>query len=75
MSNANSTLKLSVDNSQYNKGLKESQRQFDEFTRSIGINLKQMTAAGLAIGAAAAAINAFTDACGVSSPSAKRQVP
>lgn len=64
MSNANSTLKLSVDNSQYNKGLKESQRQFDEFTRSIGINLKQMTAAGLAIGAAAAAINAFTDACG-----------
>ena len=64
MANANSTLKLSVDNSQYNKGLKESQRQFDEFTRSIGINLKQMTAAGIAIGAAAAAINAFTDACG-----------
>ena len=64
MANANSTLKLSVDNSQYNKGLKESQRQFDEFTRSIGVNLKQMTAAGIAIGAAAAAINAFTDACG-----------
>ena len=64
MANANSTLKLSVDNSQYNKGLKESQKQFDDFARSIGVNLKQLTAAGVAIGAAAAAINAFTDACG-----------
>lgn len=64
MANANSTLKLSVDNSQYNKGLKESQKQFDDFARSIGVNLKQLTAAGVAIGAAAAAINTFTDACG-----------
>jgi hypothetical protein len=43
--------------------MRSAKRQFEDFTKSIGINMKQLTAAGLAIGAAAAAINTFTSAC------------
>ena len=61
---ATSIVKLSLESAQYEQKLRGAKRQFEDFTNSIGINMKQMTAAGLAIGAAAAAINAFTDACG-----------
>lgn len=61
---ATSIVKLSLESSQYEQKLRGAKKQFEDFTNSIGINMKQMTAAGLAIGTAAAAINAFTDACG-----------
>lgn len=61
---AQSIVKLSLESAQYEQKLRGAKRQFEDFTNSIGINMKQLTAAGIAIGAAAAAINAFTDACG-----------
>jgi len=61
---ANSIVRLSLESAQYEQKLRGAKRQFEDFTNSIGINMKQLTAAGIAIGAAAAAINAFTDACG-----------
>lgn len=61
---ANSIVRLSLESAQYEQKLRGAKRQFEDFTNSIGINMKQLTAAGLAIGAAAAAVNTFTDACG-----------
>jgi hypothetical protein len=60
---ANSIVRLSLESAQYEQKLRGAKRQFEDFTNSIGINMKQMTAAGLAFGAAATAINAFTSAC------------
>lgn len=60
---ANSIVKLSLESSQYEQKLRGAKRQFEDFTNSIGINIKQLTAAGLAFGAAATAINTFTSAC------------
>ena len=63
MSTANSTLRLSVEHSQYDQGLREARKSFEDFTKSVGINIKSMTMAGAAIGAAAAAISGFSAAC------------
>ena len=60
---AQSIVKLSLESAQYEQKLRGAKRQFEDFTNSIGINMKQLTAAGIAIGAAAAAINAFSSAC------------
>ena len=60
---ATSIVRLSLESAQYEQGMRSAKRQFEDFTKSIGINMKQLTAAGLAIGAAAAAINTFTSAC------------
>ena len=60
---ATSIVKLSLESSQYEQKLRGAKKQFEDFTASIGINMKQLTAAGIAIGAAAAAINAFSSAC------------
>ena len=61
---ATSIVKLSLESSQYEQKLRSAKQQFDDFAKSIGINMKQMTKAGIAIAAVATAINAFTDACG-----------
>lgn len=60
---ATSIVKLSLESSQYEQKLRGAKRQFEDFTNSIGINMKQLTAAGIAIGIATTAINAFTGAC------------
>lgn len=60
---ATSIVRLSLESAQYEQRLRSAKRQFEDFTKSIGINIKQLTAAGLAIGAATAAINTFTSAC------------
>ena len=60
---AQSIVKLSLESSQYEQKLRGAKRQFEDFTNSIGINMKQLTAAGVAIGIASTAINAFTSAC------------
>lgn len=60
---ATSIVKLSLESSQYEQKLRGAKRQFEDFTNSIGINMKQLTAAGVAIGIATTAINAFTSAC------------
>lgn len=60
---ATSIVRLSLESAQYEQRMRSAKRQFEDFTKSIGINMKQLTAAGLAIGAATAAINTFTSAC------------
>ena len=57
---ATSIVRLSLEASKYEQGLKGAKRQFDDFASSIGINMKKMTAYGLAVGVAASAINKFT---------------
>ena len=62
MGSATSIIKLSLQSSQYEQGLRGAKRKFEDFTASIGINMKKMTAYGLAAGAAASAINGLTSA-------------
>ena len=59
MGSATSIIKLSLESNQYEQGLRGAKRQFEDFTASIGINMKKMTAYGLAAGAAASAINSL----------------
>ena len=62
MGSATSIIKLSLQSNQYEQGLRGAKRKFEDFTASIGINMKKMTAYGLAAGAAASAINGLTSA-------------
>lgn len=62
MGSATSIIKLSLESNQYEQGLRGAKRRFEDFTASIGINMKKMTAYGLAAGAAASAINSLTSA-------------
>lgn len=62
MGSATSIIKLSLQSNQYEQGLRGAKRHFEDFTASIGINMKKMTAYGLAAGAAASAINSLTSA-------------
>ena len=62
MGSATSIIKLSLQSNQYEQKLRGAKRQFEDFTASIGINMKKMTAYGLAAGAAASAINGLTSA-------------
>ena len=62
MGSATSIIRLSLQSNQYEQGLRGAKRQFEDFTASIGINMKKLTAYGLAAGAAASAINGLTSA-------------
>ena len=62
MGSATSIIRLSLQSNQYEQGLRGAKRQFEDFTASIGINMKKMTAYGLAAGVAASAINGLTSA-------------
>ena len=64
MGSATSIIKLSLQSNQYEQGLRGAKRKFEDFTASIGINMKKMTAYGLAAGAAASAINSLVDTIG-----------
>lgn len=64
MGSATSIIKLSLQSNQYEQGLRGAKRQFEDFTASIGINMKKMTAYGLAAGAAASAINSLVGTIG-----------
>lgn len=59
---AQSLIRLQVESNQYEQKMRKAKRQFEDFTASIGINMKKMTAYGLAAGAAASAINGLTSA-------------
>ena len=61
MGNANSTLRLLLEHAQYDKGIQDAKKQLNDFTNAIGINMKKMTAAGIAIGAAAKAVSVFSE--------------
>lgn len=59
---ATSIVRLSLESNQYVQGLRGAKKQFEDFSASIGINMKKLTAYGLAAGAAASAINGLTSA-------------
>ena len=59
---AQSLIRLQVESNQYEQKMRKAKRQFEDFTASIGINMKKMTAYGLAAGATASAINGLTSA-------------
>ena len=62
MGSATSIIRLSLQSNQYEQGLRGAKKQFEDFAASIGINMKKLTAYGLAAGAAASAINSMTSA-------------
>ena len=57
---ATSIVRLSLESNQYEQKLRGARKQFEDFTSSIGINMKKMTAYGMAVGVAASAINKLT---------------
>jgi hypothetical protein len=57
---ATSIVRLSLESNQYEQKLRGARKQFEDFTASIGINMKKMTAYGMAVGVAASAINKLT---------------
>ena len=57
---ATSIVRLSLESSQYEQKIRGAKKQFEDFTASIGINMKKMTAYGMAVGVAASAINKLT---------------
>jgi hypothetical protein len=60
MATATSIVRLSLESNKYEQGLRGAKKQFEDFAASIGINMKKLTAYGLAAGAAATAINKMT---------------
>ena len=57
---ATSIVRLSLESNQYEQKLRGARKQFEDFTARIGINMKKMTAYGMAVGVAASAINKLT---------------
>ena len=60
MAKGTSLVRLQLESAQYEQKLRQAKRQFDDFAGSIGINMKQMTAFGVATAAASQAINYLT---------------
>ena len=52
-------MKLSVETAEYERKMKSSKKVFEDFTKSIGINVKNLTAVGIASNLASGAINKF----------------
>ena len=61
---AQSIVKLSLESNQYEQNIRKAQKSFENFTASIGINVKKLTAAGIAISAATAAFDKLSSAIG-----------
>lgn len=59
---SNAIVRLGLESNQYEKGLKEAQKQWNDFTKALGINLGKLTAVGAAMGAAAGAAKVMKDA-------------
>lgn len=55
-------VRIGLESNQYEKGLKEAQKQWNDFTKALGINLGKLTAVGAAMGAAAGAAKVMKDA-------------
>ena len=62
MSNATTIVKLTAETNQYEKNIKNAQKTFNDFTKSMGVSMKQFTAVGLAIGAVTTAVKVVGDA-------------
>ena len=59
---ANSLVKLTLESNQYEKGLRQAQKQWDQFTKGIGLSVSKFTAVGAAITAVTGALKVAKDA-------------
>ena len=59
---AQSLVKLTLESNQYERGIKQAQRSWKEFTDGIGLSISKFTAVGAAIGAVTGALKVAKDA-------------
>ena len=59
---AQSLVKLTLESNQYERNLRNAQKQLNDFTRSIGINMKSLSGMALAAGAVTGALKVAKDA-------------
>ena len=59
---ANSLVKLTLESNQYEKGLRQAQKSWDQFTKGIGLSVSKFTAVGAAITAVSGALKVAKDA-------------
>lgn len=59
---AQSLVKLTLESNQYERGIKQAQKSWNDFTKGIGLSVSQFTAVGAAIGAVTGALKVAKDA-------------
>lgn len=59
---SNNIVKLTLESNSYEKGIRQAQKQWESFTRSLGVNLGKFTAIGVAAGAVTGALKVAKDA-------------
>lgn len=55
-------VRIGLESNQYEKGLREAQKQWQDFTKSLGVNVGKLTAVGVAAGAVTGALKVMKDA-------------
>jgi len=59
---AQSLVKLTLESNQYERGIKQAQKSWNDFTKGIGLSMSKFTAVGAAIGAVTGALKVAKDA-------------
>jgi hypothetical protein len=59
---ANSLVKLTLESNQYEQGLRKAKKGFEDFTRSLGVNMKTLSTYAIAAGAVTTAMKVMKDA-------------
>lgn len=59
---ANSLVKLTLESNQYEQGLRKAKKGFEDFTRSLGLNMKTLSTYAIAAGAVTTAMKVMKDA-------------
>ena len=59
---AQSLVKLTLESNQYERGIKQAQKAWNDFTKGIGLSVSKFTAVGAAIGAVTGALKVSKDA-------------
>ena len=57
-----SVVKLTLESNQYEKGMRQAQKSWNDFTKGLGLSMSKFTAAGAAIGAVTGALKVAKDA-------------
>ena len=59
---ANSLVKLTLESNQYEKGMRQAQKSWNDFTKGIGLSVSKFTAVSAAVGAVTGALKVAKDA-------------
>lgn len=59
---SNAIVRLGLESNQYEKGLKQAQKQWQDFTKALGMNIGKLTAIGVAAGAVTGTMKVLKDA-------------